>query len=143
MRGNCIDHGQKGNAGGYGHASYRGKTQYAHRVAYVRSVGCAIADILGKVVLHECDNPRCVNPTHLKLGTHQDNTDDMITKGRQYNPSGEDSSRAILTQKIADSIRVRYKPRCKVNGAYAMSREFNVSNTTVRDIVKNRTWVAA
>ena len=36
----------------------------------------------GMIIMHTCDNPRCVKPDHLKLGTHKDNTQDMIAKGR-------------------------------------------------------------
>lgn len=140
MRGDCIDHGQKGNAGGYGHASYNGKTQYAHRVAYIRAVGCTIADILGKVVLHTCDNPRCINPAHLELGTHQDNTDDMLNKGRHWVPAGEASANALLTQAQVDHIRAIYKPRCRTNGCRALGRRYGVGNHTISDIVTNKTW---
>lgn len=141
MRGSCTDHGQKGNKGGYGTTKRDGKTQYIHRVALADKLGVPTESLLG-VALHSCDNPRCCNPDHLSLGTHQANTDDMIAKGRQYHPSGELAHKAVLTQKIADDIRARYTPRCPINGAYAMSREYRVSNTTVRDIVKNRTWCA-
>lgn len=52
----------------------------AHRIAYRIAKG-PIPD--GKVVMHACDNPRCVNPAHLSLGTHRENVADMIAKGRQ------------------------------------------------------------
>lgn len=63
-----------------------GKRHVVHRVAYAMMKG----DLDGqKYVCHSCDNPRCVNPSHLWLGTHADNIADMNAKGRARNPEGE------------------------------------------------------
>lgn len=64
---------------GYGQIRMSGKYLYAHRVAYELFKG-PITD--GLLVCHKCDNPRCVNPEHLFLGTHRDNVVDSINKGR-------------------------------------------------------------
>lgn len=67
------------NDKGYGNLRIRGKGCLAHRVAYQFTFG----DIpKGMNVLHKCDNPACVNPNHLWLGTLADNNRDMIAKGR-------------------------------------------------------------
>ena len=63
---------------GYGTLGHRGKTMRAHRVAY-ELVNGEIPK--GKSVLHSCDNPKCVNPDHLWIGTQQDNMIDRIKKG--------------------------------------------------------------
>jgi len=64
---------------GYGGFSLNHKSYLAHRVAW-ELVNGKIPE--GMCVLHECDNKKCVNPDHLKLGTHQDNTDDMMLRNR-------------------------------------------------------------
>ena len=69
---------QAGISRGYGKFTLHGKQCGAHRVSYTyykRDPG-------NLYVLHKCDNRSCVNPEHLFLGTHQDNMDDMVSKGR-------------------------------------------------------------
>lgn len=69
--------GAKNNRG-YGNVRIASKYLLAHRVSYAIAYG--IPDDMN--VLHKCDNPACVRPNHLFLGTHQDNMDDMVAKGR-------------------------------------------------------------
>jgi len=67
---------------GYGQHWLNGKNLSAHRASYLLFVGEIPA---GVCVCHRCDTKVCVNPAHLFLGTYQDNTDDMINKGRYRN----------------------------------------------------------
>jgi len=82
----CLEHGQKGNSAGYGGKWVKvdgGRKKYMlHRLAYCEAAGVPIESITGYVVRHRCDNPRCINPEHLELGTTQDNVDDMWGRGR-------------------------------------------------------------
>lgn len=72
------------NGGGYGaffRKDGRFGTNMAHRIAFQLAYG-AIPD--GMIIMHTCDNRACVNPAHLVPGTHQDNVDDMVRKGRKW-----------------------------------------------------------
>lgn len=59
----------------------------------------------GLCVLHHCDNPGCIRPSHLFLGTKRQNTDDMLSKGRSRHLLGEDAGRAKITTDQARYIR--------------------------------------
>ena len=93
---------------GYGHASYPHNTGrqgiLAHRLSWEIHCG-PIPD--GLFVCHHCDNPPCVNPKHLFVGTIQDNHRDMVNKGRNRGatkPKGASSPRAVLTDRQATEI---------------------------------------
>ena len=64
---------------GYCATKVNGEQVYVHRLAYAATYGGIPA---GLIIRHRCDNPRCINPVHLEPGTHRDNTQDMIKRGR-------------------------------------------------------------
>ena len=116
---------------GYGHMRVAGKVEKAHRVSYEIFNGPIP---YGMMVLHTCDNPRCVNPDHLFLGTNKDNMADMAAKGRGNAPRGEEQHLARLTEAAVQSIRASRKP------GIALARDFGISPQTVCDVRKRKTW---
>ncbi len=77
--GPCLEWNNARNAHGYGVASHGGKLWRCHRLAWRLMFGPIPQ---GRLVLHECDNPVCLDPAHLSLGTHKKNTRDMMARGR-------------------------------------------------------------
>lgn len=121
---------------GYGKYDYDGKQHRAHRVAYELFRGPIPH---GKLVCHSCDNPPCVNPLHLWVGTQSDNLQDCHGKGRR-NVAGEHNGSARLTGPLVAKIRERYMPRHPVNGCNALAREYGVSPCTISQTVNHLRW---
>ena len=98
----CWNWTGKKNWKGYGVFWACGRYVGAHRFSYYAYRG-SIPN--GLFVCHICDNPGCVNPSHLFLGTARDNTQDSIRKGRYWNPRG--SHYRATPEKVAEALRLR------------------------------------
>ena len=124
---------------GYGSFSKDGYPRGAHRLAWELAYGESIPD--GIEVCHTCDNPICVRPEHLFLGTHADNAADMVAKGRGVSPrlSGESNPAAKLTEEQVQRIRTLY-----VFGQVTqrdVAEQFGISQQQVSNIVNGKKWV--
>ncbi len=127
---------------GYGQFTKKPLVFYAHRVAYEATYG-PIPD--GLNVCHRCDNPPCVRPDHLFLGTPLDNTRDKIAKGRaRYGRGGggvrhrgEQSPQSKLTETTVRAIRRAYA--CGAHQA-SLAREYGVSARAIAFAVQGITW---
>lgn len=120
---------------GRGRISVAGKRQLAYRVVWLVNFG-EVPD--GLHVLHKCDNPSCVRPDHLFLGTHADNMRDMWNKGR--GTCGEDQHACKLTEEQVKEIRRRYRRYSHKDGSGALAREYGIGLVEVWRIVKGQRW---
>lgn len=122
---------------GYGQFqfSYLGKkfNYRANRVAFELS-NFQIPD--GLVICHKCDNPKCVNPNHLFMGTHKDNSDDKVNKNRHA--KAETSGRSKLNWKIVNEIRKIYPINKNTS---EISKKYNIDSSTIMNILKGKSWV--
>ncbi len=104
----------------------------AHRFSYLLHKG----EIPEKMdVCHTCDNPVCVNPSHLFVGTRSDNVQDMVQKGRCNNAG---KGKAKLTAKQVQYIRNQATGRYGEVASFA--REFGVGHSTMRYVLNGTTW---
>jgi predicted nucleic acid-binding Zn ribbon protein len=110
---------------GYGVTNFLGRTQNAHRVAWIITFGEVLA---GLCVLHTCDNRLCVNPAHLFLGTNKDNTDDMFAKGR------------MMGKLTAAKVRAMRALHAAGTGIREIAERFGVAYGTARLVIRRITW---
>jgi len=120
---------------GYGKFSVDGRSVRAHRVAYELEVGPIPA---GKLVLHRCDVRRCVNPSHLFLGTHSDNAQDAYRKGRRTNPH---RLGRLYPGVSPDAIRLIR--RAGFRSSASLAEDLGLSEVLVRAIRNGRSVVQA
>lgn len=131
----CIEHTGYVGRNGYGQKKYKGKVVAAHRLAY------ALANTLdvftmGGSVLHSCDNPLCVNPRHLRLGTHIQNMHDKTKRDR---------CAAKLTLVEAEYIRNNFiqGTRWSPGNCAELAIRFGVHRCTIENAAKSRCRVGS
>lgn len=123
------------NHNGYGITLFRGKRERASRVMWELTNARQIPD--GMVVCHTCDNPPCVNPWHLFIGTPADNSADMKRKGRAGRALGD---RNYNTKLDPDKVRLIRRLIAAGLSDARIGRIFRVANNTIFAIRKDRTW---
>ena len=109
----------------------------SHRVSYMMHKGEIPSHL---IVCHSCDNPSCVNPEHLWLGTHQDNAIDRESKNRggRKGPEGSKAPHAKLTEAIVAQIKTLLADGNNTHRAIA--KQFGVHFATISDLATGKTW---
>jgi HNH endonuclease len=121
---------------GYGQLRRSGKSLYAHRYAWELTHGPL--DV-GQCVLHRCDNPVCVRPDHLFVGTHADNVIDKVVKGRQSR-TGQPRE-ANPNRKLSETDVAALRARRRSGEPYAeLGRAFGISHTQARNVALGLQW---
>lgn len=133
--GECLEWTRCRSSDGYGSVWVPGKgMRGAHREVYQLVNSVTLPRELE--VLHSCDNPPCINPDHLSVGTHADNMREMSERGRAFGHKPKK-----LTQELADEIRskfIRTGPRR--SNSKALSIEYGVSVVMIDGIARGRFW---
>lgn len=115
-----------GHNKGYGVARYKKET-LSHRISWMIAHGDIPNDLF---VLHKCDNPTCINPDHLFLGTHQDNNDDMRKKGR-----GKYPGKKFYERKLTEAQTFEIVERYLAGGIYQreLAAEYRVAQSVISE----------
>ena len=125
--------GPKHDRMGYCRIKVDGRMVYAHRAAWELAHGPVPT---GSVILHSCDNPSCINVTHLSVGTQRDNVQDMIRKGRA-DRRGDRANPAKLTW---GEVRELRSLDAQGYSRPELSKRFGISKSQVGNIRLNRHW---
>jgi len=118
---------------GYGVFNMNPKVMTASRASWILTHGEIARD---QHVLHKCDNPPCVNPNHLFIGIHNENTADKVAKNRQA--KGEEAGSAKLTNEKVRAIRLLAKITKTSN--YKLGELYSMSHTAIGRILSGKTW---
>lgn len=131
---NVVSH--KPSTGGYPPMHCNGRYGHLHRFIYGLVHGFDKIQNPKKVIRHTCDNPQCINPAHLLIGTYKDNAEDRKNRNRSNHPYGENNGRAKLTE-----IQVRgILQNPKELSQRKLAKIFGVSRTAIQVIQQGITW---
>lgn len=133
----CVEFNGPRNLKGYGYAWVQeaGRKVLMHRWAYIQAHGLQLQDINGQVVRHTCDNPGCVNPAHLLLGSQADNVRDMIERRRDRKAVGVRNRATKLTAADVQDIRIRYIKGSAHSNLVTLGLEYAVAPSTIAAVI--------
>lgn len=134
----CKEHTLSRDRDGYARTSYKGKLTLLHRRVYCVEHGLELADIKGLVVRHTCDNPACIEPAHLLLGTRGDNNRDRAARGRSADTRGE--KHPLHRLKAKDVLAIRKKYAAGKQTQKELAQQYGCTQSNIGRIVTLNTW---
>lgn len=138
----CILSKNAQHASGYCYAGVGSgknkKTVPQHRLVYCVVNNVKLSDIAGLEVMHKCDVRNCINPDHLVLGTHEDNMEDMRTKGRAKSLKGESHPNSKFTAEQVIIIRALYA--AGRHSQRDIAALYGVSQHAIAAILSKESW---
>ncbi|MFI6534161.1 HNH endonuclease signature motif containing protein [Nonomuraea sp. NPDC050547] len=136
--GDCIFYpGRAATRSGHRQIWFKGRMQLAHRVAWMLEVG-PIPD--GLCVLHQCDNPPCINTGHLFLGTVQENNADRDAKGRGKLPRPDQVRRLQPGPTVHGTLTAYVKRKCRCGPCRQANSAYRQGRKAQRDAMLKVAW---
>jgi len=133
----CIEWTGAFDPSGYGKIKIATKSMSTHVAAWrIKNGGIAVP--VGRVIMHSCDNRKCVNPLHLSCGTQSENMKDCSTRCRMNTAKGTSNSSSVLTEDIVRQMRTLWD-----SGSHSqrqIARMFNFGYPVVRAAIERRSW---
>lgn len=124
---------------GYGRFNVGGRPVRAHRFSKELETGRPL--LPGECVCHSCDNPSCVNPAHLWIGTTRENSEDAARKGRMYKWNGRRRGSGNPLAKVNEATVLKIRELAANGVARAdLSKEFGVKPSALLNIINRRSW---
>ena len=121
------------NKSGYGLTGIRSGSELAHRAYWQLVIGEIPS---GMCLLHSCDNKKCVNPAHLRIGTHAENMAEASERNRMRPSKGEKNGRSKISYEIADEIR-----KDSTSSNVLLAHKYGVSDVSISNVRLGKSWV--
>ena len=131
--GDCMIAASKLLPSGYSRVHINGKAKRLHRVVLEEKIGRKL--LPGEQANHLCNNPACINPDHLYVGSHQDNMNDKVRAGRST--QGTKSKQAKLTEPEVLQMRALHAQGHTIE---SIGKRFGIHKATARMVIRRITW---
>lgn len=137
MSTNCILNNSNFPTNLYPRTKLDGKSIQVSHLVYMRTHNVTQESLKDKVIMHSCDNPRCINPEHLILGTQRDNVRDMWSKNRQGVKGMPGVKHPLAILKDSDVLEIRSN---LFQSGKSLAIKYGVSVATISMIRSGKTW---
>lgn len=134
----CVEWARHRNPSGYGECSFESRRVRVHRLSWCFANGVNIRDLTpGQCILHSCDNPSCINPKHLSLGSQRENVAQMVERGRAHRHLGKRFNSRLTLEQVKEIRRLRADEGLLQS---ELAKMFSVGRSTISQILNRVTW---